>query len=200
MSGADDEPNGSERDADATSDDATDTSYRSSDTGGGEDGGPSGGGQPGDGPPRGGPPGGGQPGDGPDDGEPDDGGREPRRGKGAPDLSEVAREVGQLRESIEELDDRTVEKPTLEAELKRYVRQRMRRNKARGWGPYLVLLYGTVMVVAAFRYLDGWFAIGAMIILFLSTLGLYTLFVLVGVGLNLLSLPGRALDAVRRRR
>ena len=125
-------------------------------------------------------------------------GEEPDRGEGAPDLSELAAEVGDLRETIEELNDRTVEKPTLEAELKRYVRRRMRRGRARGWGPYLVLLYGTVMVVAAFRFLDGWFAIGAMIVLFLSTLGLYTLFVLVGAGLNLLEYPGRAIDAVRR--
>lgn len=122
----------------------------------------------------------------------------PDRGVEAPDLSELAGEVDDLRDMIEDIDDRTVEKPALEAELKRYVRERMRRGRARGWGPYLVLLYGTVMVVAAFRFLDGWFAIGAMIILFLSTLGLYTLFVLVGVGLNLLEFPGRAIDVVRR--
>jgi hypothetical protein len=125
---------------------------------------------------------------------------EPERGEGAPDLSEVATELAELREEIDDIDDRTVEKPALEAELKRYVRARMRRGRARGWGPYLVLLYGTVMTVAAFRFLDGWFAIGAMIILFLSTLGLYVLFVLVGLGLNLLSVPRRAVDAVRRRR
>lgn len=119
---------------------------------------------------------------------------------GAPDLSDLSEQVADLREEVEDIDGRTVEKPKLEAELKRYVRARMRRGRARGWGPYLVLLYGTVMTVAAFRFLDGWFAIGAMLILFLSTLGLYTLFVLVGVGLNLLSIPSRAVDAVRRRR
>jgi hypothetical protein len=37
-----------------------------------------------------------------------------------------------------------------------------------------------------------------MIVIFLSTLGLYALFVLVGAGLSLLGTPGRALDAVRR--
>jgi hypothetical protein len=39
-----------------------------------------------------------------------------------------------------------------------------------------------------------------MIVLGLSTLGLYTLFVLVGIGLNLLETPGKALDYARRRR
>ncbi|MEZ3116082.1 hypothetical protein RYH80_09165 [Halobaculum sp. MBLA0147] len=125
---------------------------------------------------------------------------EPARGEGAPDLSELADELAELRSELDAVEDRTVEKPALEAELKRYVRARMRRGRARGWGPYLVLLYGTIMTVAAFRFLDGWFAIGAMLILFLSTLGLYTLFVLVGVGLNLLSVPSRAADAIRRRR
>jgi hypothetical protein len=125
---------------------------------------------------------------------------EPERGEGAPDLAELAEGVDNLRESVERLDDRTVEKPALEAELKRYVRRQTTRRRARGWGPYLVLLYGTVMTVAAFRFLDGWFAIGAMVILFLSTLGLYTLFVLVGLGLNLLGLPRRAVDELRRRR
>ena len=133
-----------------------------------------------------------------DGGDPADWGATNDAEPGAPDVSEVAEQVAELRESLEELDDRTVEKPAVEAELKRYVRRRMRRGRARGWGPYLVLLYGTVMTIAAFRYLDGWFAIGAMLILFLSTLGLYTLFVLVGIGLNLTALPGRALDAVRR--
>jgi hypothetical protein len=126
--------------------------------------------------------------------------REPEERDGAPDLSELAEQLSEIREEVDDIDGRTVEKPALEAELKRYVRARMRRGRARGWGPYLVLLYGTIMTVAAFRYLDGWFAIGAMIILFLSTLGLYTLFVLVGVGLNLLSIPRRTVDAIRRRR
>lgn len=125
---------------------------------------------------------------------------EPERGEAAPDLADLAEGLEELRGSVEQLDDRTVEKPALETELKRYVRQQTKRRRARGWGPYLVLLYGTVMVVAAFRFLQGWFAIGAMLIAFLSTLGLYTLFVLVGLGLNALGLPRRAVDAVRRRR
>jgi len=50
----------------------------------------------------------------------------------------------------------------------------MRRGHARGWGPYLVLLYGTVLILGAFSFLDGLYAIAAMLILGLSTLGLYT--------------------------
>jgi hypothetical protein len=63
-----------------------------------------------------------------------------------------------------------------------------------------VLLYGTVMTLGAFYFLDGVWAILAMLVLFLSTLGLYTLFVVVGVGLNFLDVPGKAVDAVRDRR
>ncbi|WP_321169943.1 hypothetical protein [Halobaculum sp. CBA1158] len=121
-------------------------------------------------------------------------------GRPAPDIEDLDERVAELRADLDAIDDRTVKKPTLEAELKRYVRSRMRRGHARGWGPYLVLLYGTVMVLGAFRWLDGWFAIGAMVVSFLSTLGLYTLFVLVGVGLNVVEVPGKAIDAVRDRR
>jgi len=77
----------------------------------------------------------------------------------------------------------------------------MRRGHARGWGPYLVLLYGTAMTLGAFYYLQSdWVAILAMLIIFLSTLGLYVIFVVVGVGLNLAGGPGRILDFVRDRR
>ncbi|QLG29508.1 YihY/virulence factor BrkB family protein [Halorarum halophilum] len=118
----------------------------------------------------------------------------------APDIAELDRRVAELRAELDDIDERTVEKPALESELKRYVRSRMRRGHARGWGPYLVLLYGVVLTLGAFYWLDGWFAIGAMLVLFLSTLGLYTLFLVVGVGLNLLDVPGKAIDAVRDRR
>ena len=124
--------------------------------------------------------------------------------EGAPDISELNDRVEELRADLDafedDIDARTVEKPKLEAELKRYVRRRMRRGHARGWGPYLVLLYGTAMTIGAFYFLEGGWAIAAMIILFLSTLGLYTLFVLVGVGLNVLGVPGKAVDVVRDRR
>lgn len=123
--------------------------------------------------------------------------------RGAPDVAALEAEVGRLRARLEEfetdVEERTVDKPALESELKRYVRSRMRRGHARGWGPYLVLLYGTVLTLGAFTFLQGVYAIAAMIVLGLSTLGLYTLFILVGVGLNLIETPGKALDYARNR-
>ena len=131
------------------------------------------------------------------DGDSDDAG--PR---GATDINDLDDRLADLRAEFEsfetEIDDRTVERPTLEADLKRYVRRKVRRGHARGWGPYLVLLYGTVMTLGAFYWLtNDWLAILAMVIIFLSTLGLYTLFVVVGVGLNSVDLPGKAIDFVR---
>jgi VIT1/CCC1 family predicted Fe2+/Mn2+ transporter len=111
---------------------------------------------------------------------------------------EDAASVADLRERIDdleaELDRRTVSRDTLEADLRRYVRVRLRRGHARGWGPYLVLLYGTAMTIGAFYFLDGLWAILAMLVVWLSTLGLYTLFVLVGVGLSLFGFVGRLRD------
>ncbi|MFB6154327.1 MAG: YhjD/YihY/BrkB family envelope integrity protein [Haloferacaceae archaeon] len=124
--------------------------------------------------------------------------------RGAADISQLEDRIEELRADLdafeEDVRDRTVEKPTLEAELKQYVRSRMRRGHARGWGPYLVLLYGVVLALGAFRFLDGGWAILAMVVTFLSTLGLYVVFLLVGFGLNLLSVPGKAADVVRERR
>ena len=132
--------------------------------------------------------------------------RESVRPEGAPDISDLDDRVDELRADLDAFEDdieaRTVKKPELERELKRYVRSRMRRGHARGWGPYLVLLYGTAMTLGAFYFLGdhpAW-AVLAMIILFLSTLGLYVLFVIVGIGLNVLDVPGKAVDAVRKRR
>ena len=145
-----------------------------------------------------------------DDGEPtgtsdDAPSEDPTDGqRGAPDVAAMQAELEELRAQLEEFEGdverRTVEKPELEAELKRYVRSRLRRGHARGWGPYLVLLYGVVLTLGAFYYLSGGWAIAAMIVLFLSTLGLYVLFVLVGIGLNALGTPGKAIDYVRDRR
>ena len=125
------------------------------------------------------------------------------RPQGAPDVAALQEEVSRLRAEFDSFEDdverRTVDKPAVESELKRYVRSRMRRGHARGWGPYLVLLYGTVLILGAFEFLDGPYAIAAMLILGLSTLGLYTLFIIVGIGLNLLKTPGKAVNYARSR-
>jgi membrane protein len=127
-----------------------------------------------------------------DDGEDAESEREPPGA--APDVAELGAEVRALRE---ELDAKTVSRDDLEAELRQYVRARQRRGKARGWGPYLVLLYGTGMTVGAFAFLSGGWAILAMLVVWLSTLGLYTLMVLFGVGVNAVGLPGRLADRLR---
>jgi hypothetical protein len=115
----------------------------------------------------------------------------------APDITALGREVERLRDRVEE---RTVDRSALEADLRRYVRGRLRRGHARGWGPYLVLGYGAAMTIGAFYYLDGGWAILAMLVVWLSTLGLYALMLLVGAGVAASGLPGRLLDWVRARR
>ncbi len=125
--------------------------------------------------------------------------------QGAPDISEIDERVDRLRAEFDafesDIQARTVDKPSVESELKRYVRSRMRRGHARGWGPYLVLLYGTALTLGAFYLFNSdLLAIVAMLIIFLSTLGLYVVFVVVGFGLNLLGVPGKAIDMARDRR
>ncbi|GAA0225371.1 YihY/virulence factor BrkB family protein [Haladaptatus pallidirubidus] len=119
----------------------------------------------------------------------------------APDILKLHGDVERLQSEFEEfeqdVDERTVQKPELESELKRYVRRRMRRGHARGWGPYLVLLYGTVMTLGAFRWLESGWAIAAMLVIWLSTLGLYTLMVLVGFGVSAVGVPGRVGGRIR---
>ncbi|MGA9403155.1 YihY/virulence factor BrkB family protein [Haladaptatus sp.] len=113
----------------------------------------------------------------------------------APDILDLRDDVERLQSEFEEfehdVDERTVQKSKLESELKGYVRRRMRRGHARGWGPYLVLLYGTAMTLGAFWWLKSWWAILAMFIIWLSTLGLYTLMMLVGFGVSAAMVPGR---------
>ena len=110
-------------------------------------------------------------------------------------------ELAQLREEFEEfrddVEDRTLHRDDVESDLKQYVRRRMRRGHARGWGPYVVLLYGTVMTLGAFYYLQSIWAVLAMVVVWLSTLGLYVVMVVVGLGLRISGLPGIALDKVR---
>lgn len=115
--------------------------------------------------------------------------------------SEVRRLRRQLRTFEDEIEDRTVRRDEFESDMRRYVRKRMRRGKARGWGPYLVLLYGTAMTIAAFGLIEsGLWAVMAMFVIWLSTLGLYAVFVAMGVALNFASVPGRLIDFVRSRR
>jgi YihY family inner membrane protein len=124
---------------------------------------------------------------------------------GAPDINELEDRVEELRADLDafehDVDERTVKKPELEREMKRYVSAKMRRGHARGWGPYLVLLYGTVLTLGAFfTFESGLLAIAAMLIIFLSTLGLYVVFVAVGLSFNLLSVPAKAAGKVREKR
>lgn len=127
---------------------------------------------------------------------------DPPSGGGEPELreelerieTELYRVRGELSRFEQAVEDRTVEKPRLEAELRRYVRQRMRRSRARGWGPYLVLLYGTIMTLGAFYYLGGGWAILAMIVVWLSTLGLYVVMLAVGGVFRILGIPSRLRD------
>jgi len=118
----------------------------------------------------------------------------------------LQREIERLRAEVDafemEVEDRVVDRDELEDDLQSYVRSRVRSGKARGWGPYLVLLYGTIMTVAiAFgdALIGGW-ALAAIIVIFLSTLGLYVLMVMVGLGLSALAVPGkvrRTVESIR---
>jgi hypothetical protein len=125
--------------------------------------------------------------------------------RGAPDIEQLEDRVEELRADLDsfesDVQERTVERPDVESELKRYVRNQMRQGKARGWGPYLVLLYGTAVTIAAFFLIqDDLLAVLAMFVTYLSTLGLYLIFVVFGAGLGALGVPGRLVDWVRDRR
>ncbi|WP_312911225.1 YihY/virulence factor BrkB family protein [Natronosalvus caseinilyticus] len=113
----------------------------------------------------------------------------------ADDPAALREELRQLEDRLESfetsVEDRTVRRQSLEADLKRYVRRRVRRGHAHGWGPYLVLLYGTAMTLGAFYFLEGPWAVLAMLVVWTSTLGVYVLMVLFGAGISALGLPGR---------
>ncbi len=122
--------------------------------------------------------------------------RESARTRDRSDDPEALREeIERLRDRLEsfeeDVDQRTVQRDSLEGELKRYVRKRVRRGHLVGWGPYLVLLYGTAMAIAAFYFLEGGWAILAMFVVWTSTLGVYVLMVLFGTGISVLGIPGR---------
>lgn len=106
-------------------------------------------------------------------------------------------DIAALEASIEE---RTVHRDQIESDLRRYVRRRLRRGHARGWGPYLVFLYGVVLTLGAFYFLDGGWAILAMLVIWLSTLGLYVFMVVTGFVIGTFGIPSRLADAVRDRR
>ncbi|WP_336336181.1 YihY/virulence factor BrkB family protein [Haloarcula brevis] len=110
------------------------------------------------------------------------------------ELRELREEFESFREDVE---DRTLHRDEVRSDLKQYVRRRMRRGHARQWGPYVVLLYGTVMTLGAFYYLQGLWAVLAMLVVWLSTLGLYAVMIAVGVTLTATGLPGRLIDRVR---
>lgn len=116
------------------------------------------------------------------------------------DDDDLEAQVRDLRSEIaafeEEIDERTVHREEIERDLRRYVKSRVRSGKARGWGPYLVLLYGTAMTVGAFFFLSGGWAILAMLVVWLSTLGLYVLMVLLGAMLGIAGLPGELRDRI----
>ena len=101
----------------------------------------------------------------------------------------------ELKEEFERLEadieDRTVHREEVEDDLRKYVRWRQRRGHARGWGPYLVLLYGVILTLGAFYYLEGGWAILAMFVIWLSTLGLYVFMVVTGATTRILSYPIR---------
>jgi len=110
-------------------------------------------------------------------------------------------ELRELREEFEsfreEIEGRTLHRDEVKSDLKQYVRRRMRRGHARQWGPYIVLLYGTIMTLGAFYYLKGIYAVLAMLVIWLSTLGLYAIMIAVGVTLTATGMPGRLIDRVR---
>lgn len=123
-----------------------------------------------------------------------------RTGDRSDDPAALREEIERLRDRIDsfesDVERRTVKRDDLESDVRRYVRRRVRRGHARGWGPYLVLLYGTAMSIAAFYFLSGGWAVLAMFVVWTSTLGVYVLMVLFGLGLTIAGLPGRARDAL----
>ena len=127
---------------------------------------------------------------GPDD-EAVDGAGDDERDRLAARVEALAAELDALEADVA---DRTVHRDELTAELEGYVRRQVRRGHARGWGPYLVLLYGTAMTIGAFYFLSGGWAILAMLVIWLSTLGLYTLMLIVGGVVGVGRLPGRLQD------
>ena len=112
-------------------------------------------------------------------------------------------EVEQLRRELEDfrsdVETRTLPRETVEDDLRSYVRREIRSGHARDWGPYVVLLYGTLMTLGAFYYESDLSALLAMVVVWLSTLGLYVLMVMVGAGFDLAEIPVKAIGRFRNR-
>lgn len=113
----------------------------------------------------------------------------------ASELADLQEEVAGLESQV---DEKTVHRDDIEAELRRYVRARQRKGHATGWGPYLVLLYGVVMTLGAFYYLGGIWAILAMLIVWLSTLGLYVFMGIFSTGITATRRIAALRNVVRR--
>ena len=120
----------------------------------------------------------------------------------AKELVDTREALAATREELDELesrvDDKTVHRDDVTAELRRYVRARQRRGHATGWGPYLVMLYGTAMTLGAFYYLGGPWAVAAMLVIWLSTLGLYVFAFVVGATVTAGRTVGRLRDLASR--
>jgi len=120
------------------------------------------------------------------------------------DEDDVRSELDRLWEELEGLEDhvegRTVSREAFEADMRRYVRWKLRKGHVTGWGPYVVLLYGTGMTLGAFYYLESIWAILAMVVVWLSTLGLYVVMVALGIGIGGVRFAWKYLDKVRSMR
>jgi YihY family inner membrane protein len=120
-----------------------------------------------------------------------------------PSDEQLRERLAALQEELERferrVEERTVHREEIETDLQRYVRRRVRRGRAGGWGPYVVLLYGTLMTLGAFVSLSGGWAVLAMVVVWLSTLGLYALMVVVGAATTVAGVPLRLRDRLRDR-
>ena len=112
-------------------------------------------------------------------------------------VQDLRAEIDELQERI---DERTLHRDEVEKDLKRYVRRRVRRGHATDWGPYVVLLYGTIMTLGAFYLLSDLAAMVAMLVVWLSVLGLYVVMLVVGFSINVLGIPSRLRDRIQEYR
>lgn len=143
------------------------------------------------------------PGAGSEDYEPDREDERAGRDRTWTDEDSVRSELDRLWAELEGLEDhvegRTISRAAFEADMRRYVRWRLRKGHVTGWGPYVVLLYGTGMTLGAFYYLEAVWAVLAMVVVWLSTLGLYVVMVMLGIGIGGVRFAWKYLDRIRTR-